>query len=249
MRPLRSTRQRMTITAICLLKLPSLPLPDQGPVRAEALEDCVLLHTSLDFADDPLDVAGAIRSLLGEPLATQHADARGVYLIPSVAAPRARAYDAVLDEVGEGGVWATWEPPARPAAPSGDLAGMLGSMLGQMPESMFAAAAAGLRDNPAALKEATAQLPGLLEQPGALGALLEQGSSQMPELAGMLRALGLDLADGDLTLLTSSLQAELGRDPASLLAMAESLFGGTDDEDDQDDQDEPGDPADQDAKV
>jgi len=228
----------MTITAICLLQLPALPLPSQGPVRAEPLDDCVLLHTSLDFADDPQDLAGAIRSLLGEPLATQHADARGVYLIPSVAAPEARSYSAVIDEVGEGGVWAPWEAVAPADTTSGDLAGMLGSMLGQMPESMFAAAAAGMRDNPEALRAATAQLPGLLEQPGALGALLQQGTSQMPELAGMRRAMGIDLAGDDLSQLTSGLQAELSRDPSQLLAMAESLFGGAAAQDDEDDDDD-----------
>jgi hypothetical protein len=165
----------MPINAICLFKLPSLPLPSQGPVRAEGLEDCVLLHTTLEFADDPEDVAAAVRSLIGEPLATQHEDERGLFLIPSVALPAARSYEAVIEEVGEGGVWAPWEAldeaaEALPltAAGGGDLGALLGSMLGQMPEGMLAQAAASLREDPGALQQAAAQLPGLLQNPGMI---------------------------------------------------------------------------------
>jgi hypothetical protein len=239
----------MSINAICLFKLPSLPLPAQGPVRAQALEDCVLLHTTLDFADDPEDVSGAVRTLLGEQLASQHEDERGVFLIPSVALPRARSYEAVIEEVGEGGVWAAWEASDEVevglplgAAGAGDLSGLLGSMLGQMPEGMLARAAASLRDDPDALQQAAAQLPGLLQNPNALGDLLQQGSSQMPDLANMLRTMGVDMSSADIAQLTNGLQAELSRDPSRLLAMAESLFAGTEarenleeDEDDADD--------------
>ena len=233
----------MPITAICLLKVPSLPLPSEGPVRVEKLEDSVLLHTTLDFADDPEDVAGAVRSLLGEPVADQHDDERGVFLIPSVAAPKARSYARVIDEVADGGVWAPWEPaddaaglPDMPLTAAGpELAGLLGSMLGGMPPGMLAQAAASLKEDPSALQDAAAQLPGLLQNPGAL-------SSQMPELAGMLQAMGV--SGSQLSDITKGLQEQLARDPSQLLAMAEGLFGaagkeaGADDEDDDEDEDE-----------
>lgn len=238
----------MSITAICLLKVPSLPLPSQGPVRAEALQDSVLLHTTLDFADDPEDVAGAIRTLLGEALAEQHRDERGLFLIPSVAAPRALSYAQVIEEVAEGGVWAPWEAseveietPLGAAGPG--MAGLLGSMLGQMPEGMFERAAASLKNDPSALQDAAAQLPGLLQNPGALQDLLQQGSSQLPELAGMLKSMGLDISSPELSQITSGLQAELSRDPSRLIAMAESLFagaqGGQASEEEDDEEDEP----------
>jgi hypothetical protein len=230
----------MPINAICLFKLPSLPLPTSGPVRAEALEDCVLLHTTLDFADDPEDVSGAVRSLIGEPLASQHEDARGLFVIPSVALPRARSYEAVIEEVAEGGVWAPWdaedavEVMPLGAAGGGDLSALLGSMLGQMPDGMLAQAAASLREDPGALQQAAAQLPGLLQNPDALNELFQQGGSQMPELASMLRTMGVDLSGTDISQLTQGLQAELSRDPSRLLAMAESLFAKPDEEDDDD---------------
>jgi len=226
----------MPITAICLLKVPSLPLPSEGPVRAEKLDDSVLLHTTLDFADDPEDVAGAVRSLLGESLADQHDDQRGVFLIPSVAAPKARSYAGVIEEVADGGVWAPWETadedvglPLSAAGGGPELAGLLGSMLGGMSPGMLAQAAASLKDDPSALQAAAAQLPGLLQDPGAL-------QSQVPELAGMLQAMGV--SGSQLSDITKGLQEELARDPARLLAMAEGLFGAAGQADAEDDEDE-----------
>lgn len=223
----------MPITAICLLKVPSLPLPSEGPVRVEKLDDSVLLHTTLDFADDPVDLAGAVRSLLGESLADQHDDERGLFLIPSVAAPKARSYTGVIEEVADGGVWAPWEPAddaaALPLTAAGpDLAGMLGGMLGGMPPGALAQAAASLKQDPSALQEAAAQLPGLLQNPAALQA--------MPELAGMLQAMGV--SGSQLSDITKGLQEELARDPSRLIAMAEGLFGAAGPEADQDDDDD-----------
>ena len=229
----------MPITAICLLKVPSLPLPSEGPVRAEKLDDSVLLHTTLDFADDPEDLAGAVRSLLGESLADQHEDERGLFLIPSVAAPKARSYAAVIEEVADGGVWAPWEPgdddaglqglPLTAAGGGPELAGLLGSMLGGMPPGMLAQAAASLKDDPSALQAAAAQLPGLLQGPGGL-------QSQVPELAGMLQAMGV--SGSQLSDITKGLQEELARDPSRLLAMAEGLFGAAGQADPDEDEDE-----------
>jgi hypothetical protein len=230
----------MPITAICLLKVPSLPLPSTGPVRVETLDDSVLLHTTLDFADDPEDLAGAVRSLLGEGLASQHQDPRGLFLIPSVGAPRARSYAQVIAEVADGGVWAPWTLGAQPGVPltaaGPELAGIFGSMLGQMPEGMLAQAAASLKQDPSALQQAAAQLPGLLQDPNALQGLLEQGQSQMPELAGMLQAMGV--SGSQLSEITKGLQEELARDPSRLLAMAEGLFGAPVQGEDDDDKDE-----------
>ena len=227
----------MPIPAICLLQLRSAPqLPTQGPVRTQALEDGMLLHTPLPFSDDPEEIAGALRSLLGEQLATEHRDPRGVLLIPSAAAPNARSYAAVVDEVGEGGVWAAWDAQQPVAAGAPDLSGLLGGMLGAMPG--FAAAAASLRDNPDALRQASAALPGLLNQPGALSDLVQQSSSQLPDLANMLRGMGVDLASPEVQELTRGLQQELTRDPGRLLQMAEQLFAANGARQEEDDEEE-----------
>ena len=202
----------------------------------EALEDGLLLHTPLPFGDDPEELAAAVRSVLGEPLASEHRDARGVFLIPSAAAPRARTYAGVVDEVGEGGVWVEWSAPQPTAAGVPDLSGMLGGMLGSMPG--FAAAAASLRDNPDALQQASAALPGLLQQPGALADLVQQSSSQLPELAGMLKGMGIDLGSPQVQELTRGLQQELARDPNRLMQLAEQLFSGGADQGEPDEEEE-----------
>jgi len=215
----------MPITAICLLRLRSAPqLPTAGAVRVEALEDGLLLHTPLSFADEPEEIAGAVRSLLGEPLAAAHTDPRGVYLIPSAAAPTARTYAGVIAEVGEGGVWTEWREAlgSQPtAAGMPDLSGLLGSMLGAD-----------------ALRQASAALPGLLQEPNALADLVQQSSSQLPEIANMLRGMGIDLGSPEIQELTRGLQQELTRDPSRLMSLAEQLFAGQagahqDDEDDE----------------
>lgn len=228
----------MPITAICLLQLRGAPqLPTQGPVRVEALQDGLLLHTPLDFGDEPEELAGAVRSLLGDALASQHRDPRGVFLIPSAAAPKARSYDAVIDEVGEGGVWASWAGAQPSAAGMPDLSGLLGGMLGQMPG--LAEAAANLRADPDALRQASAALPGLLQQPGGLAEMLQSSSSQMPELGQMLQGMGIDLASPEVQEITRGLQQELARDPSRLFQLAEQMFaGGAHDADDEDSEDE-----------
>ena len=229
----------MPITAICLLQLRSAPqLPTQGPVRVESLQDGLLLHTPLDFGDDPEELAGAVRSLLGEPLASEHRDPRGVFLIPSAAAPTARSYAAVIAEVGEGGVWTEWEAQQPQAAAPQDLSNMLSGMLSGTGMSGLAAAAASLRDNPDALRQASAALPGLLEQPGALADMMQSSSSQLPELSQMLRGMGIDLASPEIQELTRGLQQELARDPSRLFQMAEQLFAGQAAEKDEDDDDD-----------
>ena len=224
----------MPLTAICLLQLRAAPqLPTQGPVRVEALQDGLLLHTPLDFSDEPEELAGAVRALLGKALACEHRDPRGVLLIPSAAAPKARSYAEVIDEVGEGGTWASWSGPQPTAAGAPDLSGLLGGMLGSMPG--LAAAAASLRENPDALREAGAALPGLLQQPGGLSELLQSSSAQVPELGQMLRGMGIDLASPEVQELTRGLQEQLTRDPSKLFQLAEQLFAGeADDEDDED---------------
>jgi hypothetical protein len=216
----------MPITAICLLQLRSAPqLPTTGPVRVQPLEDGLLLHTPLDFADEPEELAQAVSSLLGE-LASGHRDPRGLFLIPSAAAPTARRYEDVVSEVGEGGVWAAWSTAPQPsAAGMPDLSGLLGGMLGAD-----------------ALQQASAALPGLLAEPDALSKLMQNSSSQMPELARMLSGMGIDLGSPEIQELTRGLQQELARDPSRLFSLAEQLLsgqaGGPDHDDHDDDDDE-----------
>ncbi|MET0390484.1 MAG: hypothetical protein ABW321_31215 [Polyangiales bacterium] len=227
----------MTIATLCLLRLPTPPAPSTYIVRVEPLEDAVLLHTDFDFASDPEGLSRAIQNALGPALTQQHVDPRGVFLIPSIAAPRARSYAGVLEEVGEGGVWARWGAAAGAQGGLPDLSSLLGGMLGQDPSSAFAAAAASLQADPSLLKAASQQLPGLLQNPAELSEMMSQANQHMPELTDMLRGMGINIGASDLQQMTQSLQAELARDPKALANLAEQLFSGegAPDADDEDD--------------
>jgi len=232
----------MAITTLCLLQLQTSEaalnpaIRQKLGLRIKPLTGGVLLHTGLDFSSEPEALAGAIRQALGEALAEQHADSRGVLLIPSIAAPKARTYAEVIDEVGEGGVWAQWSAAGREAP---DLSGLLGQMLGQIPGGL----------DPSALQAASAALPGLLSNPDELAQLVKTASAELPQLDQLLRGLGIDLGSGDLQRMTGALADELGRDPDKLAALAEQFFeqaGDYEEEDDgeTDDDDTPAAPRD-----
>jgi hypothetical protein len=112
----------MSLDAIALLRL----APDAaaalslGPPEALPLADAMLLRTSLGFAAEPHELAAALRVGFGPALAA-HRDPRGVFVLPSVAlehAQRAGSYEAVIDVIGEAGMWVPLDaaPPARTAA-------------------------------------------------------------------------------------------------------------------------------------
>lgn len=222
----------MPISALCLIQRTQPSEPPAG-ARIERLEDAWLVHTGQSFALAPEELSRAVRALLGDALLDQHGDARGLFFIPDVAKPSARSYAAVIDEVGDGGVWA----PLRVAPPAAaGLAGLLGSMLGQLPPDLLAAAAQTARENPEALQQAGAQLQGLMRDPNQLADL---AGSQLPGLSEMLRESGIDFGSPDLQRMAAGLQAELARDPNRLAQLAEQLFGGEDlDEDDDEEEEE-----------
>jgi hypothetical protein len=81
------------------------------------LDDAATLAlTSVDFLDEPDEVARNIRRALGDAL-DAHADKHGVFAFPDKARPAARTYDAVIAEVGELGMWITPASAADAAAP------------------------------------------------------------------------------------------------------------------------------------
>jgi hypothetical protein len=190
------------------------------------------VHTGQSFALAPEELSRAVRALLGDALLDQHGDTRGLFFIPDVAKPGARSYAGVVEEIGDGGVWAPLRVSPPPAAAG--LAGLLGGMLGQLPPDFLAAAAASARDNPEAIQQAGAQLQDLMRDPNQLADL---AGSQLPGLTDMLRESGIDFGSPDLQRLAAGLHAELARDPSQLAKLAEQLFGAgaADDEDDEDD--------------
>jgi hypothetical protein len=161
----------MPILAVALLKLDACSaLLARGParfdlaaesgVRAEALDDAQLLHTGLPFASEPELIVQRLQQALGEAL-DEHDDPRGVFLLPDVAAPKARAYLDVIDEVGEGGQWLPLPQEAQDfGLPDGlgALSAVLGSMLQHMPESVLEAASAAARGDLDAFSQISEQV-------------------------------------------------------------------------------------------
>jgi hypothetical protein len=225
----------MPITALCLIRLASGAAdPVSAPsakLRIDRLADALLVHTGQDFSSEPEVLSAAVRALLGDELLDQHEDPRGLFFLPDVAAPQARSYAGVIDEVGEGGMWAPLdvEPPA--ALNAVGLEALLGSMLGQDPRQLLAAAAASARDNPEALSAASARLNDLFAAPDAL-------DKQIPGLSDMLRGSGIDFESPELQRMAAGLQAELARDPKRLADFAEQLFGQARERDAQDEEDD-----------
>lgn len=187
---------------------PHAALLADGATRIERLDDGILLHIGVPFASEPTALSFAVHALLGDALAAQHRDPRGVLFIPDVAAPKARSYEGVIREVGEG---AEWGPPLSGAGAAAEgLEALLGDMLSAMPSSVLQSASAAVNGDPQAFQALTAQLEGLL------------GGS------------GMDLSSPMFQQLAQTMQAELAKDPAQLAALADRLFGAVPADDDDD---------------
>jgi hypothetical protein len=206
----------MAISAIALLRIPT---PPSLGGRVTALDDGVLLDTQASFATDPDELSGIVRELLGKALASQHTDARGIFFIPSVAAPSARSYEGMIAEVGEGGVWGPLPSAISPLGAAmlggagGGLGALLGSLMQQMPSGVLDSAAAAARGEPGAFEAASSQLQ----------AAAGSGQLDVTRLGAMLENSGIDMAA--MQQLMGEMQTALARDPAATAALAEKLFG------------------------
>jgi len=240
----------MPIQALALLRLKTLPT-GSAPTRIERLDDAVLVYTGASFATEPEQLAEALAGLVGESTLAEHDDPRGILFIPDVAAPKARSYEAVVEEVGEGGVWAAPALDAYGAAP--DLGALLGSMLAQLPPSLLSAASSAAQGDRGALDAVSAQVQALLgsspqlqQLAGQLGGMLGQAAPGAPAPAGSELAQLEDMfasfgggaaAEASLHQLASQMQSELAADPAKFEQLAQQLLGKHDEDDDDDDDD------------
>lgn len=215
----------MPIRAIALLQLTDLQPAVGSAVRVQPLEDGVLLHTGADFSEEPAALTARVRAVIGDTTADRHADPRGIFFLPDVAAPKSRSYAAVIEEVGEGGVWG---PARSPSAqlPAGFDAASLAGLMGQVPDGLLDAVQDITRHNPNALQDASRQLQSLLSTSGTQG------------IGQLLGSAGIDPSSVGLQQLVSGLQEELERDPQRLINLAQSLLGSSSDRNDDDDDDE-----------
>ncbi len=208
----------MTLKAIALLRIPQLAAPPDSGLAIEVLEDAVLVDTGADFASEPAALTIHLYGALGPQLETDHEDPRGIFYLPHVAKPKARTYEGVIEEIGEGGMWGPL-PTALEADGGGGFEGLFGQLLGQLPSSLLGAATAAAQGDASALQAMTRDVQSLM------------GSS--PEFRGMAAQLAGMLGQ------PGSPFANLPRDPAELARMAEQFFGqaGEAEEDEAEDSD------------
>jgi len=185
----------MAISAIALLRIKRLAALSGSDLQVTALEDAVLLHTGAGFACQPETLTRVVRGLVGDALDVEHKDSRGIFFIPDVASPSARTYEAVIEEIGEGGVWGplnvSGQSPAAGmglglplgAADAEGLGALLGNILEQMPESMLQSVSNAARGQPGALEAASAQLRGMMGGSNDLSSLASQLSGALGPLA------------------------------------------------------------------
>ena len=140
----------MSIEAVALLRLPDLaPAPgDTAPADVIVLADAVLVRTGATFAAEPHELAAGLRRMLGDRL-DAHADARGVFFVPGAAREPARsagAYAAVIEAIGEAGMWVALVEDVSTARPTMVEALMTRAMDGEEidPETMQGAMRASL---------------------------------------------------------------------------------------------------------
>ena len=189
----------MSLQAIALLRLPD-HAPGEGVV---VLSDAVLLDTGASFAAEPLELATGLRRMLAEKL-DRHEDERGVFFVPGVAldaAKKAGSYAAVIEAIGEAGMWVGLVEDGTTARPTMVEALMARAMDGEEvdPEAMQGAVRASLAQmaeqfavgdddelegegtNPGA--QAPMDLMALLQDP-AMMALAQKMRDLMPPMEG-----------------------------------------------------------------
>lgn len=222
----------MALQAIALLQLRASDLRGFERARVVELDDAVLVHTGHSFAAEPEQLAASLRALLATRL-DAHRDPRGIFFLPEVAAPAARTYEAVIAEVGEGGVWAA--PEEELAASAAGLELLLGGAGAAIPASLLASASAAAQGDPAALNAMTSEVEAMMGKSEALRSL----SAQMAGLLG-----GMGGAEGGLPgpaqmeQVFAALQTQLAQNPDQLTKMVEQLFGEPSDGAAADDEDE-----------
>jgi len=250
----------MAITAIALLRLQTLTGLEVKSLRIERLDDAVLLYTDVDFSNEPETLAQIVLSQAGDPLRAEHRDPRGIFFVPDVVSPKARTYDGVIEEIGDGGVWGELPQPGLPlgaaAGAAGGLGALLGGVLEQMPASVWESIGAAAQGQPGAFEAASSQLRAAMagsneltdlasKLAGGLGGMANDPAMQaqlraatgqgMPDLASFTQALG---GSGvDLEKLMSQMQAALGSDPGRAADLAEKFFGQASEDEDDDEED------------
>jgi hypothetical protein len=153
-----------------------------------ALEDATLVYTDLPFETDRTELTDQLADLLDEAL-DDHEDARGLYVFPTVVKPKAKTYEAVLEELGEGGEWLAMGA----TAPMMSLQDAMASMSEMLPAEMRSGFDQAVQ-NAGGMESAVAQAQALL-QSDAFRNMFEKAMSEANEDGEIDQAKLLELAN------------------------------------------------------
>jgi hypothetical protein len=129
----------MGIDAVALLKGKEHALP--ATLKTKTLDDATLVYTGVAFGSEPEEMAEALRTVLGAALDAQN-DPRGVFVMPDRAKPTGQSYQAVIDEVGELGIWVehvdggALQNIDMAALPAGLGGGAFGALVSELMQSL-----------------------------------------------------------------------------------------------------------------
>ncbi len=195
-----------------------------GPVRAVSTGDALHLHLGVPFDTPPRQLGRMVRRVLGD-LADEHSDDRGVYVYPDIARSDASTYEAIVDDLGEGGMWV---PLAATEPTTSGGANLFDAIEGLMNGDMLAQLQSALGDSSGDPMASLAGLAGkLLEDPSlretvqtAANALMSNG--QLPDPS--------ELRPDALLAQAQSLAGRLGVERPDLIERIARQVGGAEEE-------------------
>jgi hypothetical protein len=239
----------MAILAVALVRGTTVP----DGLSADVLDDAALVRTSIRFDLEPDDLATALAARLADAFGD---DPRGLFVVPDVALAEARAHRthaAVVDAIGEAGMWVRRPSPietmedralgaddllaqalaGHPISPSALIALLGGS------DDVDATDMDAEDDVNATATDAPVDFEALLASPALRGVIerlagtIASSPDAQRELEGAA-ASGMDLEalaqSPAIAQLVQGLAQELGNNPAALAAL---LGGGVPSDDDE----------------
>lgn len=240
----------MALDALALLRLSPSDLPANAVHRT--LDDGVLVDTRVSFASEPEELAHALRRIAGDAL-DRHRDPRGVLLMPDVARPQGKTYDAVVDEIGEGGTWVSPDDEEQGDEGDGDLlATMMQAMsnpgmqdaIARARDAMMGAQAGAPPDQERMVELARSMSAGIEVGPGGqteaeMRAMIERhAGGAIPESAGdgLPVDIGALMSDPAFQRMVDGVRQQLLSDPSKMAELQALLEMSGDEEDDEDEQ-------------
>ncbi|MDQ3034767.1 MAG: hypothetical protein M3Y87_20315 [Myxococcota bacterium] len=236
----------MALDALALLRLPASDLPANAVHRT--LDDGVLVATRVSFASEPEELAQALRRVAGDSL-ERHRDPRGVLLMPDVARPQGKTYEAVVEEIGEGGTWISPDDDELEEGEGDLLASMMQAMnnpamqdaIARARDAMMGAQPGAPADQERMIEIARSMSAGIESGPGGdteaeMRAMIERhAGGAIPENAGDGPPVdvGALMSDPAFQRMVDGVRQQLLSDP-SKMAELQALLAGAGEGDDED---------------